>query len=57
MRYTKKGIKSSKYLTDYPFPYYVVLREIGSLQEVLADALRQWFEMLSCAELIRAVTL
>jgi midasin len=33
------------YLEDYPFTYYLLLRHISSLPESLADALRQWFEM------------
>ena len=36
-----------RFIEDYPFPYYIVLDDILSLPEVLGDALRQWFEMLS----------
>jgi midasin len=39
-------IKNLAYLEDYPFPYYVVLKDIAKLPEVLSDALRQWFELL-----------
>jgi len=39
-------IKNLAYLDDYPFPYYVVLKDIAKLPEVLSDALRQWFELL-----------
>ena len=35
--------QTSNYLDDYPFPFYVVLEDIRSLPEVLADALRQWY--------------
>lgn len=35
----------SSYLDEFPFPYYLVLRDIGALPQVLADALRQWFEL------------
>jgi len=35
------------FIEDYPFPYYIVLDDMQSLPEVLGDALRQWFEMLS----------
>ena len=46
-RYEFKGKKmvTSAFLDDYPFPYYVVLRSVETLPETLADALRQWFEM------------
>ena len=35
------------YLDDFPFPYYLVLRQIEQLPQVLSDALRQWFEVLA----------
>ncbi|GLT49686.1 hypothetical protein SLA2020_232280 [Shorea laevis] len=36
----------SKYLDSFPFPYYVVLRNIEALPKTLADLLRQWFELM-----------
>lgn len=33
----------SKYLDDFPFPLYIVLRDTMSLPRTLADLLRQWF--------------
>jgi midasin len=36
-----------RFIEDYPFPYYVVLDDMMALPEVLGDALRQWFEMLT----------
>eukprot|EP00560_Eucampia_antarctica_P008285 CAMPEP_0197826570 /NCGR_PEP_ID=MMETSP1437-20131217/3511_1 /TAXON_ID=49252 ORGANISM="Eucampia antarctica, Strain CCMP1452" /NCGR_SAMPLE_ID=MMETSP1437 /ASSEMBLY_ACC=CAM_ASM_001096 /LENGTH=844 /DNA_ID=CAMNT_0043427063 /DNA_START=1 /DNA_END=2535 /DNA_ORIENTATION=- len=39
--------KMKHFIDDYPFPYYMVLEDMNSLPEVLGDALRQWFEMLS----------
>ena len=35
------------YMDHFPFPYYVVMKDIGSLPQILADALRQWFEALN----------
>ena len=35
----------TSYLDDYPFPYYLVMHDVHALPEVLADALRQWFEL------------
>ena len=35
------------YLDDFPFPYYLILRQIEQLPQVLSDALRQWFEVLA----------
>lgn len=39
-----KLIRSS-YLDDYPFPYYILMRDAAQLPDVLADALRQWFQL------------
>lgn len=40
----EKMVKSL-YIDKFPFPYYIVLRNIENLPEILADSLRQWFEM------------
>lgn len=37
----------TKYLDSFPFPLYVLLREINQLPATLADLLRQWLEMSS----------
>ncbi|CAN0510162.1 unnamed protein product, partial [Scytosiphon promiscuus] len=34
------------YLDKYPFPLYILLSHVEALPEILADALRQWFELL-----------
>ncbi|KAL3824480.1 hypothetical protein ACJIZ3_020509 [Penstemon smallii] len=39
-------IKVSKYLDSFPFPFYVVLKNIEALPRTLADLLRQWFELM-----------
>ena len=41
------GIKP--YLDSFPFPFYVILRDIQTLPVVLSDALRQWFELVTSA--------
>ncbi|XP_059643593.1 midasin [Cornus florida] len=40
------NIKFSKYLDSFPFPYYIVLKNIEALPRTLADLLRQWFELM-----------
>ncbi|MCD9559779.1 hypothetical protein HAX54_018032 [Datura stramonium] len=35
-----------QYLDSFPFPYYVVLKNIEALPRTLADLLRQWFELM-----------
>ncbi|XP_011696637.1 PREDICTED: midasin-like [Wasmannia auropunctata] len=37
------GIRS--YMDSFPFPFYMILRDINTLPGVLSDALRQWFEV------------
>lgn len=33
------------YMENFPFPYYLVLRDISALPGTLSDALRQWFQI------------
>jgi len=35
----------NKYLDTFPFPYYIVLRDIAALPRTLADLLRQWIQL------------
>ncbi|XP_054265359.1 midasin-like isoform X1 [Macrosteles quadrilineatus] len=35
------------YMDSFPFPFYLILRDINSLPSVLSDALRQWFELVT----------
>jgi MoxR-like ATPase len=44
--YPNGKIKITDYLDEFPFPYYILLRDIQSLPEIVADALRQWFELI-----------
>lgn len=45
-----EGIKP--YLDSFPFPFYVILRDIQTLPVVLSDALRQWFELVTSSSSI-----
>lgn len=36
-----------RFMDDYPFPYFIIVNDMNSLPEVLADSLRQWFEILA----------
>lgn len=38
-------VQTKSYFEDFPFPYYVAVRDVAALPELLADALRQWFEL------------
>ena len=44
--YPNGKLTISRWMDAFPFPYYLVLRELKALPQVLSDALRQWFEML-----------
>ena len=35
------------YMEQFPFPFYIILRDINSLPMTLSDALRQWFELVT----------
>ena len=41
------GVKFHSYMEHFPFPFYIILRDIKNLPRVLSDALRQWFELVS----------
>lgn len=44
---TKGKVVLSSYIEQFPFPYYVILKDINSLPSILGEALRQWFEMIT----------
>ena len=45
IRFEGGRVLRSAYLDDYPFPYYLVVRDVQALPATLSDSLRQWFEL------------
>ncbi|XP_031637557.1 midasin [Contarinia nasturtii] len=43
----RKTVTMKSYLDTFPFPYYVIVRDLKQLPLVLSDAMRQWFELVS----------
>jgi len=43
-------MKLTNYMESFPFPFYVVIRDVASLPMTLSDALRQWFELVTAAD-------
>jgi midasin (ATPase involved in ribosome maturation) len=39
-------VVTKSYFDSFPFPYYVAIQNLQALPEVLADALKQWFELI-----------
>ena len=39
------GLQIVSYLDQFPFPFYVVVRDLSQLPEIVADALAQWIDM------------
>ncbi|CAE7306236.1 mdn1 [Symbiodinium natans] len=37
------------YLSDFPFPYYVVVQDLQTLPAILSDVMKQWFELAASA--------
>ena len=35
----------AQYLDAFPFPFYILLRDLAALPATLAGLLRQWFEL------------
>lgn len=44
------SVEIVKYMDNFPFPFYLILREITALPAVLSDALRQWFELVTSSD-------
>ena len=34
-------------MEHFPFPYYIVLRDINNLPIVMIEALKQWFDLVT----------
>ncbi|CAK7356902.1 unnamed protein product [Dovyalis caffra] len=45
----KRALKFTKYLDSFPFPYYIVLKNIEALPRTLADLLRQFWKPIEMA--------
>ena len=43
---TGKLVGMHSYMERFPFPFYMILRDINALPDILSDALRQWFELI-----------
>ncbi|KAJ3035683.1 AAA ATPase midasin [Rhizophlyctis rosea] len=41
------GMKVNRYMDTFPFDYYVLVKDVGLLPEVLSDTLRQYFMFVS----------
>lgn len=49
--FDKNGlVRIEKYMDSFPFPFYLLLRDLSALPTVLSDALRQWFELVTSCE-------
>ncbi|XP_050541449.1 midasin [Daktulosphaira vitifoliae] len=40
-------VRIESYMDNFPFPFYVILRDVEKLPSVLSDALREWFELVT----------
>ncbi|XP_001976018.3 midasin [Drosophila erecta] len=41
------SVNINSYLDSFPFPYYVIVRDLNQLPLVLSEAMRQWFELVN----------
>ncbi|KAM9316620.1 LOW QUALITY PROTEIN: midasin [Gastrophryne carolinensis] len=46
----KEMPKMISYMEQFPFPFYIILRDVNALPETLSDALRQWFELVTTSD-------
>ena len=45
VKFVKDKPVLTSYLESFPFPYYIVLRDIAALPQTLAGLLRQWIQL------------
>lgn len=48
--WTDGKMSLTSYMDDFPFDLYLIVRDAAALPRVLADALRQWFELSASAQ-------
>lgn len=41
----KPVLRMVPYMDVFPFPFYIIIKDMNTLPNVLGDALRQWFEI------------
>lgn len=46
-KFSGSRVEITSYMDSFPFPFYLILRDINNLPAVLSDALRQWFELVT----------
>ncbi|OQS07463.1 midasin [Thraustotheca clavata] len=44
--FVRGKVEMTPYMDNFPFPYYVIMKDTTMLPETLCNALRQWFELL-----------
>lgn len=44
-------LKISSYMDDFPFPFYILVRQVESLPQIVASALQEWIEMMNPSRL------
>ncbi|XP_025407976.1 midasin-like [Sipha flava] len=45
--FENNSVRIESYMDNFPFPFYVILRDVDKLPGVLSDALREWFELVT----------
>jgi midasin len=45
--FENNSVRIESYMDNFPFPFYVILRDVDKLPGVLSDALREWFELIT----------
>ena len=41
------SVQRESYMHHFPFPFYVVLRDVNNIPTILGESLRQWFQVIS----------
>ncbi len=41
------NVRIESYMEKFPFPFYIILRDINAMPVIMGEALRQWFELIT----------
>ena len=47
------SITIESYMDKFPFPFYIILRDINNLPKSLGEALRKWFELVLSTDRVK----
>ena len=47
VQFVDNKVIRTNYMDAFPFPFYIVIRDVSSVPIVLGESLRQWFDLVT----------